>query len=283
MKYLDTPTGTTSVGLAYGPNVLEFINAHPGLVDYVEMPFEQLRHAPQLSSIQDRIPIVLHCASMSVAGFVPPADDTLAAIGLEAERTRTPWIGEHLAFVTAEGLDADADAAQPPTALTYTICPQLSEETVARVADNLASLRPRFGVPLILENSPQYFAVPGSTMPMVDFIGAVSARCDVDLLLDLSHFLITMLNTGGDAAREIDRLPLERVVEIHISGLNVQSGVVWDDHATPAPAPVFGLLERVMRRARPRAVTLEYNWAPSFPQAILRSHLERVRQAVGRV
>jgi uncharacterized protein len=281
MKYLGTSSGTTSFGLAYGTGIPEFIDANPGLVDYVEMPFEQLRHSPDSASIQELVPVILHCASMSVAGFVPPPEATLDAIGREAGRTRTPWIGEHLAFITADRLDMVTDTAGPVTALTYTVCPQMSEETVERVAGNLASLGPHFDVPLILENSPQYFAVPGSTMPMVDFIGAVLSRCDVGLLLDLSHFLITMLNTGADAGKEISRLPLERVVEIHISGLNAQSGIVWDDHATPAPAPVFGLLERVLERARPSALTLEYNWSPSFPGEVLKSHLERVRQMVG--
>jgi len=283
MNYLDPSTGSIAVGLAYGPSIPDFIAANPGLVDYVEIPFEQLRHSPEVGSIQETVPVILHCASMSVAGFVPPAESTLEAISREAKRTRTPWIGEHLAFITADSLDVDGDTVQSPTALTYTVCPQMSDETVERVAHNMASLRPRFGAPLILENSPQYFAVPGSTMPMVDFIGAVLARCEVGLLLDLTHFLITMLNTGGDAAREIDRLPLERVVEIHVSGMNVQSGIVWDDHATPAPAPVFALLERVLERARPRALTLEYNWSPNFPPAILKTHLERVHETLGRI
>ncbi|HEX8178053.1 MAG TPA: DUF692 family protein [Pyrinomonadaceae bacterium] len=283
MEYLNTPVDTTAIGLAYGPNIPEFIATNPGLVDYIEVPFEQLRHAPHLSSLQEAIPVVLHCASMSVAGFVPPTEATLAAIKLEAERTRTPWIGEHLAFVNADGLHVDAETVAGPTALTYTVCPQMSEETVERVAANLAALQPHFAAPLILENSPQYFSIPGSTMPMVDFINAVSARSDVGLLLDLTHFLITMLNTGSDAAEEIGRLPLERVVEIHVSGLSVQSGVAWDDHATPAPAAVFDLLERVLERARPRALTVEYNWSPSFPQTILKSHLERVRRVVERV
>jgi len=282
VKYLDTPAGTTSIGLAYGPSTHEFIDANPGLVDYVEIPFEQLRHSPGSASIQEVIPVILHCASMSVAGFVPPTEATLDAIEREAERTRTPWIGEHLAFITADGLKTEAGNANPPTSLTYTVCPQLSEEIVQRVVDNIASLQPRFGAPLILENSPQYFEVPGSTMPMVDFIGEVLSRCDVGLLLDLSHFLITMLNTGADAATEIGRLPLERIVEIHISGLNVQSGVVWDDHATPAPPLVFELLKRVLERAHPRAITLEYNWSPTFPEAILKTHIGRVRQALER-
>jgi len=281
MKYLDAATGATSIGLAYGAGIPEFIGANPGLVDHVEIPFEQLRHSPDSASIQEMVPVILHCASMSVAGSVPPADATLEAIEREAERTRTPWIGEHLAFITADSLNMGVDTIGPPTTLTYTVCPQMSEETVERVAENLAALRLRFDAPLILENSPQYFAIPGSTMPMVDFIGAVLSRCDVGLLLDLSHFMITMLNTGADAAKEIGRLPLEHVVEVHISGMNVQSGIVWDDHATPAPEPVFRLLERVLERARPRALTLEYNWSPSFPETTLKTHLDRVRRMVG--
>ena len=112
-----------TIGLAYGPGVPGLIVEEPGLVDYVEIPFEQLRHAPATASLQERIPLVLHCASMSVAGYLPPSDATLDAILEEAERIRTPWIGEHLAFISADGL-SERDAE---TALTYTVCPQLSD------------------------------------------------------------------------------------------------------------------------------------------------------------
>lgn len=281
VKYLSTPAGTTRIGLAYGPGIPEFVEAHPGLVDYIEIPFEQLRHSPLLRSLQESVPLVLHCASMSVAGFVPPADATIDAITLEAERMRTPWIGEHLAFIAADPLALPGVAPGPPTTLTYTVCPQLSEETVQQVVDNVALLQSRCTTPLILENPPQYFTVPGSTMTMVDFVNAVLSRCQVGLLLDLSHFLIAMLNTGADAHQEVTRLPLERVREIHISGLNSQSGIAWDDHATPAPAPVFELLELVLARSRPLALTMEYNWSPNFPASILHAHIARIRHLLG--
>lgn len=274
MRVLDSRDGTTHLGLAYGPGVPELARSAPGLIDYVEVPFEQLRHTPALTALQEEIPLLLHCASMSVAGFVPPTTKTIAAIAETAQRTATPWIGEHLAFISADGLTEH----DTPTSLTYTVCPQLSEETVERVIRNLEMLRPHFAMPLILENSPQYFDVPGSTMNMVDFIREVAARADVDLLLDLSHFAITSINTGVDALQELDRMPLERVVEIHISGFNLQSGVVWDDHATPAPALLFEMLARVLQRVRPRAVTLEYNWSASFPRNVLMEHIERTRR-----
>ena len=277
MKYVSGNSGSVAVGLAFGPIVPEFISANPGLIDYVEIPFEQLRHSPEVGSIQETIPVILHCASMSVAGFVPPDQCTLEAIEREAVRTKTPWIGEHLAFITADPIEDDR---ANPTALTYTVCPQLSEETVERVAVNLASLQKHFKVPLILENSPQYFDVPGSSLSMVDFVTAVVERCRVGLLLDLTHFLISMANTKKNAMSEIDRLPLEEVVEVHISGMNVQSGIAWDDHATPAPPVVFDLLERVLARVRPRAVTLEYNWSPQFPESMLVRHIDRVHEIV---
>ena len=105
--------------------------------------------------------------------------------------------------MSADGITEEAERDLTPTNLTYTLCPQLSEETIDRVAENLSALRSRFSAPLILENSPQYFAVPGSTMPMVEFVREVAERCDVGMLLDLSHFAITSLNTKVDALAEI--------------------------------------------------------------------------------
>jgi uncharacterized protein (UPF0276 family) len=281
MKTFDFSHGATSLGLAHGPGILDFMDRNPGYVDYIEMPFEQLRHNPGLASVQEVAPVVLHCASMSVAGFIPPSQETTDAISQESARTQTPWIGEHLAFVSADGISEEADRDTAPTNLTYTIAPQLSEEAVERVAINLSSLRPKFSAPIILENSPQYFPIPGSTMGMADFVAMVSSQCDVDLLLDLSHFMITSINTKVDASKEIEKLPLERVVEIHLSGMNLQDGIVWDDHAVPAPPEMFDLLAQVAKRARPRALTMEYNWE-SLPHPVIVSHLERARNILAR-
>lgn len=281
MKCFETGEGRTQIGLAYGPGFEEFIASNAGRIDYAEIPFEQLRHTPQLGIVQEQLPIVLHCASLSVAGFIPPSKATVDALLEHAARTCTPWIGEHLAFVSADGVNEEADRDVTPTNLTYTLCPQLSEETVERVVENMASFKETVAVPLILENSPQYFPVPGSTMNMVDFVSEVASRTGTGLLLDLSHFAITALNTKMDAITEIDRLPLERVVEVHISGYSEQEGVVWDDHASPAPPLVFDLLACVAARARPMALTLEYNWL-TFPAALLLSHIERCRTVLER-
>lgn len=277
MEYLvPEPLGPVLVGLANGPMVAGFLERHRSLVDYVEVAFEQIRHHPPTARIQEDVPVLLHCSSMSVAGYVPPRESTLDAIAEVARQTRTPWIGEHLAFILADPLDDGVNA--DPTELTYTVCPQLSMDTVERVEMNLRRLRSRFSVPIILENSPQYFAVPGSTIAMPGFIAQVAQVCDVDLLLDVTHFLITTSNMELDPLESLYTLPLERVVEIHFSGMSMQSGRWWDDHSALAPDEAFELIERAKGRIRAKAVTFEYNWALSMPESVVIEQIARARE-----
>ncbi len=260
---------------------MDLVEAQPDLVDYLEMPFEQLRHAPALLATQDRAPLILHCASLSVAGFVNTPDAVVEAIARTCALTETPWLGEHLAFISAEALDADIDPGAAPTQLTYTVSPAYNEAVLERVADNLRRYSARLDVPIILENPPLYFAAPGSTMGQADFIRELASATGVGLILDLSHLMISAYNMGAEAESEVDRLPLENVVEVHMSGHSLQSGVMWDDHAVTAPESEFRLLDRVLDRVRPEAVTLEYNW-DAFPPAVVRKHLARVHDLVAR-
>ena len=280
MKFFDSgPEGRPSVGLSHGPWLPGVLARNPALVDHVELSFEQLRRDPAAAEIQKSVPAILHSESLSVAGFVPPDAGTLEALEREAARMRTPWLGEQLGFITADPPSpAPAPGGEAPTALPRSVCPQLSEETVAQVAANVTGLQARLpGVPILLENAPQYFAVPGSTHSMVDFLREVLARCEAGLLLDLSHFLVSSLNMKFDPQAELDRLPLERVVEIHLSGMSVQSGIAWEDHALLAPLAQFALLARALKRCRPRALTFEYEWTPDLPDLALVQQLERVR------
>lgn len=276
-----TEGGGPVIGMAYGPAARALLADDPELLDYVEIPFEHLRHDPGTLATVPGVPVILHCASMSIAGFVPPEPETLADIRAWAERVDTPWIGEHLAFVSAHDPDALTDGGDAePTQLTYTMAPQLSERVVKRVGENLSRLRDNFHHQIIVENSPQYFEVPGSEMSQVEFVAEVAERFDVDLLLDLTHLAVSAHNLEFDVANALSALPLHRVVEVHLSGMSIQAGVAWDDHANLAPAEVLDLLATVLKTASPRAVTLEYNWAPDHRLEAIVEQLNAVRALV---
>jgi uncharacterized protein len=261
------------VGIAHSEYAADFLGAFPGTVDYVEVPFERLLADPGAAEFDGSIPLVLHCSSLSIAGTRAPPESVVRDVARWAKKTRTPWIGEHLAFVTAAEGAAVYDVG-------FTVSPVMSAETLRRVVSAVKKWTRRFRRPLLLENSPMYFVMPGTTMAQPEFFRRLCRESNVGILLDLTHLLATIRNLSLDAVQTLQEFPLERVVEIHISGLSRQSGIYWDDHASPAPSEVFSLLSQLMPRARSlRAVTLEYNWDPAFAYARIVKDVARIRKA----
>lgn len=285
------PGRETAIGLAYSAGIRDLLHAEPGLVDYVEVPFEMLLHDPGAADGLDP-PVILHCASLSVAGNAPPGADLVAKLREWIGRTGTPWLGEHLAFLSMLGgegaLDGEplfqpaAEVANVPRYdVTYTVSPQYSLEILERVIGALNRWECELSCALLLENGPVYFETPGSSMSQAEFISLLCRRRpETRLLLDLAHLACTAANSGADPETLLESLPLEHVVEVHLSGASAEAGTMWDDHAAPIPPLIFALLDRLLRRVRPRAATIEYNWDPDFPRDIVRSDLARLRGAI---
>ena len=273
-----------AIGVAYSGYVPAFLREHGDAVDYVEVPYELLRHDPSVFDISAQKPVVLHCASLSVAGTVPPGSATVQSIGDWIARSGTPWLGEHLSFITAErelaGRVADEYAPGEPYNIGYTVCPSLNDATLERVTRCLERAEEWFPVPMLLENPPIYFPIPGSTMTQVEFVGELCARTPAPLLLDLAHFYITSQTMGFDPLEGLAAYPLEQVVEVHISGVETETGGHWDNHAKRAPEIEFEMLQAVLERAPVRAVTLEYNWSARFPATVLLEEIARVRERI---
>jgi uncharacterized protein len=275
------------LGIAYSRYTPSFVERHPDAIDYVEVPYELLRHNPATAASVGGKQIVLHCASLSMAGSVPAPPQVLDDVQSWIERTRTPWVGEHLSFITAErdadGGFADEYAPGEPWNIGYTVSPPLNEESVEFVLASLARAAAAFTVPVLLENPPVYFRMPGSTMSQVEFISEICARTDALLLLDLAHFCITAHTVGYDPMREVLRLPLGRVTEVHISGIDADDYGRWDNHASRAPQVEFDLLGIVLEHAPVRGITLEYNWSSRFPPNVLLDELGRARGVLAAV
>jgi len=292
----------TAVGLAFSTSATKLAAEVPHLFDYVEMPFELLVHQPSAIYIKDQIPVVLHCASLSIAGNSAPSQQLVDKLQYWISETQTPWLGEHLAYVRADGvwreiaehtalLGVNSDLnnlsieqiTDEPFNVGYTVSPQLSEEILKRVTDASAYWRTKLGLPILLENGPVYFEMPGSTMTQSSFIKSLCDEAsDQLLLLDLAHLAITCSNAQTNPIDSLHSLPLDRVVEVHLSGTKYESGLQWDDHAEPISELVFALLESLLQVSIPRAVTLEYNWDSAFPCDVLERDISRVRGIISK-
>jgi uncharacterized protein (UPF0276 family) len=93
------------------------------------------------------------------------------------------------------------------------------------------------------------------------------------MLLDLAHAIVSAAWLGMGVEAYLARLPLHRVVEVHVSGPRIDDGVLADVHETLLEDH-FMLLAEVLRTTSPRAVTIEYQ----RDESALREQLLRLRE-----
>lgn len=265
---------STAVGLTWSPHIGQYLTECPENVDFVEVAFEQLRFGTSIEDLDK--PTILHCASLSMAGFVDPSTALIKEVADSIVASKTPWIGEHLAFLSASSL-RNSDKILTSN---FTLAPQLSAQTVERVVSNWEKLQSQFCVPLILENPPQYFEMPGSTMNIVQFIKEVCAESNCGVLLDLAHLLISSQNFGLDPFSLLQQIPWDNVVEIHIADSRIYEGIAWDNHSNSPNETLWDMLEYTLLQCKPSAITMEYNWIIGYQKDFYSQQIERVRNSL---
>jgi uncharacterized protein (UPF0276 family) len=275
------------IGMANSSFAQQFLRQHPEVLDFVEIPYEQLLAKPETVIEFENIPKILHCASLAVSASDPPSNETIDNVKKWAGITRTPWIGEHIAFVHTPGIGEGSNETPDTDGnifhgynIGYTAAPIMTEQTLDDTINRVNQLQSRFSVPLILENPPIYFTTPGSTMNQFEFMKKLTERSNINLLFDLAHFFVTCQNLDLNIINQIDSFPTDRIIEVHISGVTNQSGLWWDDHALPASENQFKLLTALLDRCAPKAITLEYNWQTNFPHDTIISQVNRIRSIV---
>jgi len=163
------------------------------------------------------------------------------------------WYSDHLGATVWDGQELVLPLAVPMDA-------EAAQRSRAHL-QQLQSVVPDVG----LENTAAYFLF-GEPLDEPAFLRDVLAGERLHLVLDLHNVYTMALNMGFDATDYIDRLPLERVVEMHVSGGSA-SDPAWmpdgsvlrlDSHDSAVPEAVFDLLVATLPRCpNLRGVTLE--------------------------
>jgi uncharacterized protein (UPF0276 family) len=77
----------------------------------------------------------------------------------------------------------------------------------------------------------------------------VLERADAQLLLDVNNVFVNSKNHGFEPRAYIDRLPLHRVVQIHVAGHHVRKdALIIDNHGEPIRDEVYELLDYTLRK-----------------------------------
>lgn len=236
--------------LARAPDALRWVEVSPE--NYMGRAGAFVRH---LDAALERWPVVTHGLTLCPGGVDPLDDAYLRELGGFLARVRAPWHSDHLCFGSYGG-------AQFHDLLPLPFTRESAERTAARVAEVRAAL----DVPFAVENV-SWYAHPGEAeMDEAAFVTEVLERSGASLLLDVNNVYVNARNHGFDARAMIDRLPLGRVVQLHVAGHLVRGdGLRVDTHGEPVCDDVYALLDYALRRTGPVPVLLERDQNfPSF-------------------
>ena len=191
-------------------------------------------------------PITVHGVELSIGSAHGMYEPCLRM--LDRLRPEWPflWYSEHLHFQTwldprGVVVNSGVPLPLPPT-----------NEAAALVAGRAAAIQHRYGVPLLLENPAHYLPdLPtdpeiGDEFGLMDRIVSLSG---CGRLLDLHNLFCNAINLGFDLKTAMEKIPLDRVGEIHIAGGSWCEGFYMDGHNARVPEPVWDMLEQTLDRA----------------------------------
>jgi len=206
-----------------------------------------------LDQVSERYPVVLHGVSLSVGGTDLVNFEYLKKLKALAKRTKAHWISDHLCWTGVTGLNTHDLLPMPYTdqALRHTI------ERVQIVQDFLER-------PIALENASTYLEFAASTWPESEFLASLAEQAGCGILLDVNNVYVSSFNHGFDPQEYIDRIPRDRVVQMHLAGHTNKGTHILDTHNDYVIDTVWKLYRYAHRRLGGTATLLE--WDANIPE-----------------
>ena len=225
-----------------------------------------------LEKIRQDYPINLHGVGLSLGSTDPLNQTYLNRLKKLAARIEPDWVSEHLSWISVNG-----HYLNDLIPLLYT------EEVLENVAARILQVQDFLGQQILIENPSPYLTFTDSTMTEWEFVERLVTKADCYLLLDVNNVYVNAINNRFDPLNYLDRIPENRVKEIHLAGYEERENYLLDTHGYPVHPPVWELYQAALARfgAIPTLIEWDTN-IPSFEVLMAQANqaeqfLEKVR------
>jgi len=188
-------------------------------------------------------PLVLHQTTLNLGAIHEYDRSTVYSFTNSLhERLNFEWIVEDVGIWSHHGIP-----------MPYPLPPLLIRESVNATAKNVAEAKNALTPRLHLEfpGFTDGFCVVVGNMDAYDWFSEVVERADVDVTIDIGHLLSyrwLIGHTGKALYDGLDRLPLDRCRELHLSGSAIRRGKFLDLHHGILLDEQIELLDRLLDR-----------------------------------
>jgi uncharacterized protein (UPF0276 family) len=254
-----TASSLHGVGLGLRRSMLAELpeRARPLDVDFLEVAPENWigvggAYGRRFRDLVRQYPFATHGLSLSIGGPAPLDRAFLARLRRFLDEHGVACYSEHLSYCSDEGH-------------LYDLMPiPFTAEAVHHVAGRIREVQDALGRRIAIENV-SYYAAPGRELAEIEFINAVLAEADCDLLLDVNNIYVNAVNHGYDAREFLHALPAARVAYMHVAGHYVEAeDLRVDTHGADVCDPVWDLLAAAYEHCgvRPTVLERDFNIPP---------------------
>jgi hypothetical protein len=218
-----------------------------------------------LDRVLESYPVIQHGVSLGIGSPTPPDREYLAKLKELVRKVRPAWLSDHLCWSGAG--DAHLHDLLP---LPYT------EEAVQLVSERARMIQDYLEVPFALENTSSYLTYTASTMPEWQFVAEVAERADVGLMFDVNNVYVSAYNHGFDPYEYVQRMPHERIVQIHLAGHTNLGDYIVDTHRGHVIDGVWDLYREAIELTGSVSTIIE--WDDEIPELpVLLAEAEKAR------
>lgn len=234
----------------------------PERVDFLEVAPENWigvggSYGRWLREHTERFPFVTHGLSLSIGSPAPLDEALVTAIKGFMREHNIRCYSEHLSYCSDHGH-------------LYDLLPiPFTEEAVHYVAQRIRRVQDILEQRIAMENV-SYYVAPGQELSELEFLNAVLAEADCDLLLDVNNIYVNAINHRYDPEAFLLGLPAERIRYAHVAGhYDEADDLKVDTHGAPVIDPVWQLLQRAYAEFGPIPTLLERDFnIPPLPELL---------------
>ncbi len=207
-----------------------------------------------LDQILEQYRVVQHGVSLYFGSADKPNRAQLRRLKNLVQRTKTPWLSDHLCWGSVDGTYSHDLLPMP-----YTFA------AAKRTAEKIRYVRDFLEIPIAVENVSSYTEYHVSEMTEWEFLSEVVERADCGILLDVNNIYVSSRNHGFNPYDYVDNVPHHRVAQMHIAGHTKFEKYILDTHDHPVIDPVWKLYRHATQRCGVTATLLEWDdKIPSF-------------------
>lgn len=270
-----TPSFFPELGFGLGLRIPHYqhIFEHLPAVDWFEIISENFmdtdgRPKRNLARIREHYPVVMHGIALSIGTVDPLNSDYLKKLKALADWLKPAWISDHLCW-TGIAHKNSHDLLPVP----YT------EEALKHIVERIKRVQDVLERPIALENPSTYLEFKTSIIPEAEFLAQMANESGCNLLLDVNNVYVSSYNHRLDPQAYIDALPLDKVVQIHLSGHSNMGTHIVDTHDDHVVDGVWALYKYVVHKAG-RTPNTMVEWDDRIPTwDVLVAELDKAKAA----